>query len=203
MTHIGNIPHIINNGITHRNSPNANKHYVPIGDSSLINTRNERTISFYSKNNDCNGTFLIGDCTPFYLGCRTPMLYVIQKGYNGVEKQSPSNIIYMACSVQSIIDVNLDFYFSDGHCIDMFSSCYDKTRVSELTKLVNLPSTKIRDWTTDPDAKRKKEAEFLIVGDIPYNCITGFICYNENSKQNLLSYGITNESIIVDHRRYF
>jgi len=74
MTHIQNVPHILTNGITHRNSPNANSKFTSIGDPSLITTR------------DCfvldNGR-LLGDYVPFYFGTRSPMLYVIQKGFNG------------------------------------------------------------------------------------------------------------------------
>lgn len=39
MTHIDNIPHILQYGITHVSSPNANTNYVPIGDESLISNR--------------------------------------------------------------------------------------------------------------------------------------------------------------------
>ncbi|NJL14149.1 MAG: DUF4433 domain-containing protein [Microscillaceae bacterium] len=39
MTHIENIPHILQNGITHRTSANANSDFVAIGGSSLISTR--------------------------------------------------------------------------------------------------------------------------------------------------------------------
>ena len=39
MTHIDNIPHILQYGITHSDSINANPDFVPIGDNSLINTR--------------------------------------------------------------------------------------------------------------------------------------------------------------------
>ena len=72
MTHIQNIPHILQYGITHLTSPNANVNYVPIGDGSLINTRSSFILN--------NGKQL-GDYIPFYFGVLTPMLYVIQKGF--------------------------------------------------------------------------------------------------------------------------
>ena len=73
MTHIDNVPHILLNGITHKANPN----FTPIGDSSLIENR-----SIFVLNNDKN----LGDCIPFYFYVRMPMLYVIQKSYNGVKK---------------------------------------------------------------------------------------------------------------------
>ena len=42
MTHIDNVPHILRYGITHRLSLNANQNYIPIGDSSIINKRNNK-----------------------------------------------------------------------------------------------------------------------------------------------------------------
>ncbi len=42
MTHIKNIPHILQHGITHKNSPGSNPKFVTIGDISLINTRNTK-----------------------------------------------------------------------------------------------------------------------------------------------------------------
>lgn len=71
MTHIENIPHILQNGITHSTSANANPNFVAIGDGSLITTRNNFLLN--------NGRRL-GEYIPFYLGVRTPMLYVVQNG---------------------------------------------------------------------------------------------------------------------------
>jgi hypothetical protein len=39
IMHAANVPHILEYGITHAASPNANSGFVPIGDRSLIMTR--------------------------------------------------------------------------------------------------------------------------------------------------------------------
>ena len=83
MVHIENIKHILSYGITHKESPHANPHFVPIGDSSIITTRN----SFVLENGNT-----IGDYIPFYFASRTPMLYVIQNGFNGVKTNNPDAI---------------------------------------------------------------------------------------------------------------
>lgn len=100
MTHVENIPHILKHGITQSESTNKNKDYKPIGDGSLINRRNSVEIP--------NGKTL-GAYIPFYFGSRMPMLYVIQKGFNGVSAISPERIVYCMSSVQKIIDLDLDF----------------------------------------------------------------------------------------------
>jgi hypothetical protein len=66
MIHIENISHILQHGITHFASINANSKFVPIGDSSIIETRNNFLLN--------NGRRL-GDYIPFYLGKSPP--YVI------------------------------------------------------------------------------------------------------------------------------
>src|SRR5690554_6203453 len=109
MIHIENIQHVLQYGITHRNSPNANKNFVPIGDNSLISRRNTRVVN--------NGK-LLGNYIPFYFGTRSPMLYVIQRGYNGVNRTVPENIVYCVTSVAEIINSQIDFLFTDGHAID-------------------------------------------------------------------------------------
>ena len=85
MTHIGNIAHILQYGLTHRNSVSANPDYIPIGDGSLINTRSVRLLP---------NSQPIGNYIPFYFAYRTPMLYVIQKGLNGLTIVEAENIIY-------------------------------------------------------------------------------------------------------------
>ena len=119
MTHIENIAHILQYGITHQNSINANKNYKAIGDNSLISNRN-KCILHNGKN--------LGDYIPFYFGGRMPMLYVIQKGLSGVPIVKPENIIYCVTSVAQIINSQLDFIFTNGHAISALSSFFYKSR---------------------------------------------------------------------------
>jgi hypothetical protein len=77
MTHILNIPHILKYGITHKASSYANTHYVPIGDTSLINTRSSKQVQVTNGNILAEGVVItLGDFIPFYFGVRMPMLYV-------------------------------------------------------------------------------------------------------------------------------
>ena len=120
MTHIENIPHILQNGITHSTSSNANPNFVPIGDSRLISTRNNFLLDYGKR---------LGEYIPFYFGLRIPMLYVIQNGFNMVAPTPAENIVYCVSSAQKIIDLQLDFVFTDGHAVDGFSSQYTITDI--------------------------------------------------------------------------
>ena len=106
MLHIDNMQHVQLNGITKIDSVNANKNYKAIGDGSLISNRN----LFFIPNNGKT----LSNYIPFYFWYRMPMLYVIQKGFNGVRATSAENIVYCITSVAQIVNLELDYIFTDG-----------------------------------------------------------------------------------------
>ncbi|WP_108425032.1 DUF4433 domain-containing protein [Flagellimonas amoyensis] len=196
MTHIENIPHIINYGITHKTSLNSNKSFKPIGDSSLIGTRNTFPMP--------NGDFL-GEYIPFYMGNRTPMLYVIQNGYNGVTALHPSKIVYCVSSIQKVIDTNIDYVYTDGHATDRFTKFYVPEDIANIEDQVDFRATEAKFWKDegDLDLKRRKEAEFLIKSDLQFADILGFAVYDEAAEAELLGMGVASEKIVVKKSFYF
>ena len=196
MTHIENISHITKHGLTHRNSKNANLNYVPIGDKTLINTRN----SIILKDDR-----LIGDYIPFYFGFRTPMLFVIQNGFNGVIPTEAENIVYCVTSIREILDSKLDFIFTDGHANDSFTSRFSKAKINEIEDLLDFKAIQSKVWKdeNDLDKKRRKEAELLLEHDLPSKHILGYICYNEVAKTKLVSYGIDERYVVIKPDYYF
>lgn len=196
MTHIGNIPHILEYGITHKNSINFNKSYIPIGDNSIISTRNHYIL---------NSGKTIGDYIPFYFATRTPMLYVIQKGFNGVRPTKPEDIIYCVTSVQQILDSNLNFIFTDGHANNHLTSEYSKSQTYNINSILDYEAINCRDWIdeNDLDKKRRKEAEFLLEADLPLNNILGYICFNKEAQDKLIFYGIEISKIVIKPQYYF
>lgn len=196
MTHIENIPHILENGITHSTSANANHNFTPIGDESLINTRNAFLLD--------NGRHL-GEYIPFYFGPRTPMLYVVQNGFNMVAPTPPENIVYCVSSVQRIIDLNLDFVFTNGHAVDKFSTQYSIDDILNIDAVLDKKAIGAKYWRDDNDLdlKRRKEAEFLVLGDIALNAVLGYLVYNQNAKDRLLNFGIDNKNVHVKSNFYF
>ncbi len=195
MTHIENIPHILKFGITHSKSVNANPKFKSIGDSSLIQNRNNFLLD--------NGKHL-GDYIPFYFGGRMPMLYVIQKGYNSVTPTPAENIVYCISSVQEILDLKLDFVFTDGHAVNSFTTQYSVADIQNIDNLIDMEAINAKYWINDNDLdlKRRKEAEFLVFGDIPALDL-GFIVYNQQAKDKLLQSGVLEDVILIDNNYYF
>jgi hypothetical protein len=196
MTHILNIPHILQFGITHIGSSLSNGNYVPIGDGSLITTRSSFILN--------NGKQL-GDYIPFYFGVLTPMLYVIQYGYNQVKVTPSEDIVYCVSSVQQLLNTNLDFVFTDGHSIEKLSTQYEPKDVINIDKLLDfraINDKKFKDQN-DLDKKRRKQAEFLVDGDIPIQAILGYIVYNKKAQDKLIAMGIDIKKTVIKAGYYF
>ena len=181
MTHIANIPNILRVGIVHSSSQSADPSYVPIGDVTAIRTRMTKHLS--------NGSCL-GDFIPFYLGPRTPMLYVIQNGFLGVPKQSPADIVYCVISIDDIIRDDIDCVFTDGHALNHLTKVYQNFDLVNLNDYVKAEDVYLEYWDADSDSKRKKEAELLLNNDLPASYIRFFLVYCEEAKQSLIEMGI-------------
>ena len=82
--------------------------------------------------------------------------------------------------------------------------CVERTGVQRLDKL-DFKAIKARYWKddTDLDLKRRKEAEFLVSGDLPVSAILGFIVFNENAKNRLLAVGLPDKQIHINSNAYF
>ena len=196
MTHVENIPHILIYGITHRNSSNANPNYKPIGDHSLIRTRDEFIIPDGRR---------LGDFIPFYFGPRTPMLYVIQNGFNGVTKTDPHDVVYCVSNIAKIVQTGNEIIFTNGHPIVGLTEFFDWESIGTIDQLVNQNDVKADFWKPeeDLDLKRRKEAEFLVLGDLPLEVINGYIVYSEKAKNILVEYGIHERQVFVSEKYYF
>jgi ssDNA thymidine ADP-ribosyltransferase, DarT len=208
MVHIENVPHILKNGITHRNSVNANPDFITIGDTSLIETRSNKKVRIDNGDflNFQAPTIILGDFIPFYFGVKMPMLYVIQNGGNFVEQPTPAkNIVYLACSLRHIIQSDKDYFFSDGHGTDSLTTFYDKRKILDLPAIIDWDAVRAPFWggQENLNLKRKKQAEFLVSHDIPPDYIIGLICYNQDAKDKLAASGFDEEKIKIHPNAYF
>ncbi len=195
ITHIDNISHIIKYGLTTSDSPYRNSNYVSIGDSQIIDIRKSIQYEGIKAN----------ECIPFYFGPRSPMLYVIQHGYNGVEQQSPEKIVYCVLRLSDIIESNLECFFTNGHALSALTDFFGKESLKFVDEIIDYNDVYAKYWNSDIDLdlKRRKEAELLIKTDIPAKYIKGYVVYNNKAKAILQAYGIAEEMIKVAPNYYF
>ena len=196
MTHIENIPHILKYGITHPESEFANKEYIGIGDQTIIETRKDKVLIDDKK---------IGDFIPFYFAYRTPMLYVIQNGFNGLDKILPSNIVYCVTSIEKIIESKNDYLFTDGHPLNRLTTIHTKDEIEDLYEIIDKKAIKSIQWSdeNDLDLKRRKEAEFLLLGDLGIDSIVGFVVYDEMAKNKMIDFGVQENKIAIKKDYYY
>ncbi len=194
MTHIDNIPYLLKVGFVHPDSEKASPNYIPIGNQSIIKIREE-----------LHHNYKLSDYIPFYFGPHTPMLFNIQTGYNGVTKYPPSDIVFCAIKIETVIEQNWECIFTDGHAVTEITTFFKQDRLPDLDKLVSVDDVYAKYWKDDNDLdlQRRKQAELLIKNEIPAQYIAGFFVYNAESKQKLISMGVADDKILLAPEYYF
>lgn len=195
ITHIDNIPHIVQCGLVRKDSSHRNEHFVSIGDRQIIHLRSKIIINEYQ----------ISNYIPFYLGPRSPMLYVIQHGYNGVSRVEPEKIVYCVIRLDDLVNNDIDCIFTDGHVLSALTLFYKKDKLPQINHFVKYDDVYSTQWNSevDLDLKRRKEAELLVKNDLPIRFICGYVVYNEIAKLTLTKLGIDENKIIVMPSYYY
>ena len=196
LVHIKNILHILEVGFVLPTSPKASNDYIPIGDSVVIAKRNTLPNS---------GHIDLGQYIPFYFGPRSPMLYVIQKGFNSVTRYHPSALVYCIVRLSDIREQGIDCMFTDGHAFSAITKYYSKEDLNRIDEIIKQEDVYAKFWYAedDLDLKRRKEAELLIKTELPAKYIRGFVVYNNEARNILLGYGIDASKIVVRESFYF
>ncbi len=184
IIHINNLEYILETGkLCCPNHVEADPNYRSIGLTDLIKKRSEQLLPLAD-----NKTFK--DYVAFYFGPRSPMLYKIFTGHGRVEKVSQSKIVYLISGTEIIVKHSCHFIFTDGHATQKITKFFD-----DLKNLKNIDwkAVNARIWKDDPssdtnfDRQRKKQAEFLVEGELPLSCITKIVTYDEGSQKYVLS----------------
>jgi hypothetical protein len=182
IVHINNVEYLLHNGISTQQDPQSNSDYVSIGDTTLINQRMDYPINIEGYGN-------LGDYVPFYFGPLSPMLLNIKTGYRGIMQQPQSEIVYICCKLNQVINCGVQWCFTDGHAKNKFTGFYND--INDLDK-VDWNIVYERYWSNtedDLDRMRRKQAEFLVKDFVSVNCIESIVVFNEEKRifvQNLV-----------------
>lgn len=157
FTHMGNLPSIIASGaiVCDRICQASGVTCREIAYSSLKQRRMMTTVEVAP-----GGT--LGDYVPFYFGTRSPMLFTYKNGNVTGKPENQDEIIYLVSSVEYVAGRGLAFAFSDGHPIVEPKAFYnDLSKLNEVD-LALMEQTYWFDTNSDPDRKRRRQAEFLV-----------------------------------------
>lgn len=179
IVHIDNLPSIFNvNEITCPSHDNANPEYIGIGDDSLIAHRKTTPVTL-----EPGGTF--SDYVAFYFTTRSPMLYNIKNGYQGVTQRSQDEIVYLVTSFEKIVECNIPYIIYDGHAYHHLSQPFNTVEGLEHVDWTTISSGKWFDTEEDPDRKRRKQAELLVYRALPFEAILVIATYSEAARQKV------------------
>jgi hypothetical protein len=200
IVHIDNVAYLLENGIYAHTHENADPNYINIGDANLIAQRKEYPVGI----NPPNGT--LGEYVPFYFGPLSPMLLNIKTGHRGITKRPQSDIVYICCYVDTVIDKCPEWCFTNGHAKNILTEFYND--ISHLGEVDwNIVGERYwNDTEEDFDRMRRKQAEFLVKNHVPNFCIVGIIVANDHKKdvvQQMIEKAGLNIKIHVDSKNNF
>jgi hypothetical protein len=173
ITHIGNLPLILEQGIVTKHHPNANNAYINIGNPEIIDVRSTTPVKI-------EGYGFIGDYVPFYFTPKSIMLYNIITGYwhPKVPRRNRDEILVIRCLIENLAQLP-QWFFTDGQGNDIASSHYkDLTDIDK----IDWHCIQHSDFSKndgDYDRPRRYQAEFLVQNVVPLSAIESLNVYNQ------------------------
>ncbi|QZA08825.1 DUF4433 domain-containing protein [Mycolicibacter heraklionensis] len=172
FTHIDNLPGILGQG---RLLPDAA--VTPATNVANDDVKERRR---HKQVNPAPGypSSMVSDHVPFYIAAKSPMLFVVCRGYGHYQGGS-GPLVHLGIGLADIIDSGHTWCASDGNAAADFTQF--STDLTNLGNFVDFDLLCQREWYNtpeDPDRKGRRSAEVLILGDVPIELITHVCCSN-------------------------
>src|SRR5580700_1426239 len=108
ITHVNNLPWILDNGLHCQASDLRDPNFIPIGMEDLIRRRGSRRVAAGSGG-------MLSDYVPFYFTPWSVMMYNIKTGHNGVIQRPNGDIAVLVSSLHDLAQLGVSFVFTNGH----------------------------------------------------------------------------------------
>lgn len=171
ITHIVNVPWILDNGLHALSTGHQDPNFVPIGNPDLIDKRQYRLVEAGLRG-------VLDDYVPFYFGTHSAMLYNIHTGRVVGVDATQRDLVHLVSSVEQIQNAGVPFIFTDRHAYVANAEFF--TNVEDLNRL-DWDLIRSRDFRRDPnrpDKLERRAAEFLIHRHLPVTGLLGMACYD-------------------------
>jgi len=178
ITHIANVPWMLEHGLDSRNSPEFDPNFRSIGNPDLISKRHLRAVPVPP-----GGT--LSDYVPFYFTPYSIMLYNIHTGHGGVPRVPNDDIVILVSSLRKVAELGIRFVFTNQHAYPVTARYFN--RLEDLSR-IDRPLLQARDFKHDPEDPGKKEryqAEALIHRHLPTSALLGIGCHSQAAKARL------------------
>lgn len=178
ITHIENVPWMLQHGLHCRNASVCDPNYRDIGNPDLIARRAHRQVPIPP-----GGT--LSDYIPFYFTPHTPMLLNIKTGYGGMKQTPMADIVILVSSLHTVVAQGGAFVFTDRHAYLRTAEFFN-----DLVELVRIDWAILRrrDFQRDPNDPGKMEryqAEALVHRHLPVNALAGLACHGKLQERRL------------------
>lgn len=176
ITHIQNMPYILEQGMVSKQHPLANRAYIQIGNPEIIDVRSNTAVRIAGY-----GDF--SEYVPFYFTPRSMMLYNIVTGYRSplVPKRNREEIVVIRCLMEQLATLE-HWFFTNGQGNDSISRHFhDLDKLSEID-WESIQQSNFSKNDGDFDRPRRYQAEFLVRHVVPLSHIESLHVYNEAAK---------------------
>ena len=178
ITHIENVPWILDHGLHCRNSRTADPNFREIGNQDLIAKRANRVVTITP-----GGT--LGDYVPFYFTPRTPMLYNIKTGWQGVKQTPMSDIAVIVPSLHTLREQDIPFLFTDRHAYIRAAQFSDDLDDLGIVDWPLIASGNFKRSIDDLGRCERYQAEALVHREMPIAAVLGIAVYGPNEVAKL------------------
>lgn len=172
ITHVQNVPFILDNGIHCRSGDIHDPAFIPIGLPELIEKRAPHPIPI-----EPGGT--LSDYIPFYFTPFSIMMYNIKTGHGGVIQRENDEIAILVSSLHRVAELGLRFVFTDSHAYMNEATAYNDLQDLDKIDWPLLNSRNFRKDPEDPGKQGRYQAEALIHRHVPVEALLGIVCYNQ------------------------
>jgi len=200
ITHIQNLPFILERGIVTKHHAQASAAYIHIGNPEIIDVRSAAPVRI-------GGYGHIGDYVPFYFTPKSIMLYNILTGYwhPKVPKREKSEILVIRCLIGKLA-TQPRWFFTDGQANDMASTHFNDLGHLDKIDWENIQRSNFSKSDGDFDRPRRYQAEFLVQEAVPLECIESLNVYNQEAAayvQGLLDQNSINLAVHIQPPYFF
>lgn len=178
ITHIRNVPWLLENGLHCQNSDEKDPNFVVIGIPDLIEKRQYRQVPL-----DPGG--MLSDYVPFYFTPFSIMMYKIHTGHDGVKLHPNQDIVVLVSSVHRLIELDAPFVFTNGHAYMEESKYFNSADRLDQIDWELLRSRNFQYDPEDPGKQGRYQAETLVYRHMPVDSLLSIACYNNEAKMSI------------------
>jgi ssDNA thymidine ADP-ribosyltransferase, DarT len=152
---------------------------VPIGHAHIKARRMRRPVRLHP-----GGT--LGDYVPFYFAPRSPMLYAIDRGAVEGYAGGQTEVVHLVTSVETVSEGRLAWLFTEGHAEIEYTEFFNDLKDLDKIDWALMHERYWHETNSDPDRKRRRQAEFLVHRFVPWSMVDYVGVRNDPMRETVL-----------------